>query len=121
MTYHRVPVLIVGGGYAGLSAALLPAWRDIPVMLVERQPGTSLQPKPDRGHDRRRPAGQPRHADASGRPRRLSRAARRPSGPSSAPATTPRPSSRIRTTTAPCWRTRATPPAGPAAGPRTCR
>ncbi|MFI6709939.1 FAD-dependent monooxygenase [Nonomuraea sp. NPDC050478] len=45
MTYHRVPVLIVGGGYAGLSAALLLAWRDIPVMLVERRPGTSLQPK----------------------------------------------------------------------------
>ncbi|GAA3711609.1 FAD-dependent monooxygenase [Nonomuraea antimicrobica] len=36
---------MVGGGYAGLSAATLLAWRDVPVMVVERHPGTSIQPK----------------------------------------------------------------------------
>ncbi|MFD1936416.1 FAD-dependent monooxygenase [Nonomuraea mangrovi] len=41
----RVPVLIVGGGYAGLSAAALLAWRGVDVMLVERHASTSIQPK----------------------------------------------------------------------------
>lgn len=45
MEQERVPVLVVGAGYAGLSAAALLAWRDVPVMLVERHPGTSVQPK----------------------------------------------------------------------------
>ncbi|MEU4697584.1 FAD-dependent monooxygenase [Nonomuraea dietziae] len=41
----RVPVLIVGGGYAGLSAATMLAWRGVPVLLIERHASTSLQPK----------------------------------------------------------------------------
>ncbi|MFF0773722.1 FAD-dependent monooxygenase [Nonomuraea wenchangensis] len=45
MEQERVPVLVVGGGYAGLSTAVLLAWREVPVMLVERHPSTSIQPK----------------------------------------------------------------------------
>ena len=39
------PVLIVGGGFAGLSTALLLAWRGIRPLLVERHAGTSLHPR----------------------------------------------------------------------------
>ncbi|GGS66593.1 FAD-dependent oxidoreductase [Planobispora rosea] len=42
---ERVPVLVVGAGYAGLSAAALLAWRGVPVLLAERHAGTSVQPK----------------------------------------------------------------------------
>ncbi|MEV5704958.1 FAD-dependent monooxygenase [Actinoallomurus sp. NPDC052274] len=38
-------MLIVGAGYAGLSAAVSLAWRGIPPLLVERHPGTSVRPK----------------------------------------------------------------------------
>lgn len=38
-------VLIVGGGLAGLSAALFLAWRGVPSVLVERHPGSSLHPR----------------------------------------------------------------------------
>ncbi len=39
------PVLIVGGGLAGLSAALFLSWRGVPNVLVERHPGSSLHPR----------------------------------------------------------------------------
>lgn len=39
------PVLIVGGGLAGLSAALFLAWRGVPTTLVERHPGSSPHPR----------------------------------------------------------------------------
>ena len=42
---ERVPVLIVGAGYAGLSAAAMLAWRGIRPVVVERHPSTSVQPK----------------------------------------------------------------------------
>ncbi|RBQ16116.1 protein RdmE [Spongiactinospora rosea] len=45
MSSIRVPVLVVGAGYAGLSAAALLAWRGVAVTLVERHPSTSVQPK----------------------------------------------------------------------------
>ncbi|ONI86969.1 hypothetical protein ALI144C_09995 [Actinosynnema sp. ALI-1.44] len=41
----RVPVLIVGGGLTGLSAAVFLAWHGVPAMLVERHPGTVGLPK----------------------------------------------------------------------------
>jgi 2-polyprenyl-6-methoxyphenol hydroxylase-like FAD-dependent oxidoreductase len=45
MSVERVPVLIVGAGYAGLSAATLLAWRGVPCILVERRASTSRLPK----------------------------------------------------------------------------
>jgi len=45
MSVARVPVLIVGAGYAGLSAATLLAWRGVPCLLVERRESTSRLPK----------------------------------------------------------------------------
>jgi putative polyketide hydroxylase len=39
------PVLVVGGGLAGLSTALLLAWRGIKPLLVERHASTSLHPR----------------------------------------------------------------------------
>lgn len=45
MSVERVPVLIVGAGYAGLSAATLLAWRGVPCLLVERRESTSQLPK----------------------------------------------------------------------------
>jgi len=45
MSVKRVPVLIIGAGYAGLSAAALLAWRGVPCLLVERRASTSRLPK----------------------------------------------------------------------------
>ncbi|WP_018680547.1 FAD-dependent oxidoreductase [Actinokineospora enzanensis] len=42
---ERTTVIVVGAGYAGLTAALFLAWRGVPVLLVERHPATSVQPK----------------------------------------------------------------------------
>ena len=38
-------VLIVGGGLAGLSAAMFLAWRGVGVTLVEKRPGSSAHPR----------------------------------------------------------------------------
>ncbi|WP_457796297.1 methanobactin biosynthesis FAD monooxygenase MbnF [Methylocystis sp. S23] len=45
MKARRTPVLIVGAGYAGLTAALLLAWRGVPCTLVERHKSVSPRPK----------------------------------------------------------------------------
>ncbi|WP_437655701.1 FAD-dependent oxidoreductase [Sorangium sp. So ce1182] len=42
---ERVPVLVVGGGTVGLSAALLLAQQGIPALLVERRAGISNHPR----------------------------------------------------------------------------
>jgi 2,4-dichlorophenol 6-monooxygenase len=41
----EVPVLIVGGGAAGLAASLMLAQMGVESLLIERHPGTSLVPK----------------------------------------------------------------------------
>ena len=41
----HVPVLLVGGGFAGLTAALCLQQQGIDFMLLERHPGTSILPK----------------------------------------------------------------------------
>ncbi len=42
---RRVPVLIVGGGLAGLTTAMLLAWRGIQSILVERHVDTAVHPR----------------------------------------------------------------------------
>src|SRR5580700_11709115 len=41
----QVPVLVVGGGLVGLSAAMFLAWRGVPTVLVERHAGSSPHPR----------------------------------------------------------------------------
>jgi putative polyketide hydroxylase len=45
MNVRRTPVLIIGAGLAGLSAALLLAWRGVPSLLVEKRASTSRHPR----------------------------------------------------------------------------
>jgi putative polyketide hydroxylase len=45
MTGEPTPVVIVGGGLAGLSMALFLSWHDVPCLLVERHRGTSPHPR----------------------------------------------------------------------------
>jgi putative polyketide hydroxylase len=45
MTDEHVPVLIVGGGVAGLTASLFLARQGVRALLVERHPGTSIYPR----------------------------------------------------------------------------
>ncbi len=42
---ESAPVLVVGGGLVGLSAAMFLAWRGVPTMLVEKHAGSSLHPR----------------------------------------------------------------------------
>ncbi|WP_232376686.1 FAD-dependent monooxygenase [Amycolatopsis aidingensis] len=42
---ERTPVLIVGGGLVGLSAALFLSWHGVSSILVERHAGTSIHPR----------------------------------------------------------------------------
>ena len=45
MTSDSTSVLIVGGGLAGLSAAVFLAWRGVPTVVIERHPGSSAHPR----------------------------------------------------------------------------
>jgi putative polyketide hydroxylase len=45
MKSDSTAVLVVGGGLVGLSAALFLAWRRVPIVLVDRYPGSSLHPR----------------------------------------------------------------------------
>lgn len=45
MSHAEIPVLIVGGGVVGLSAALFLARAQVPCLLVEKHPTTSIQPR----------------------------------------------------------------------------
>ena len=45
MKVRHIPVLIVGAGLAGLSAAVLLAWRGIPNLVVEKRGSTSRHPR----------------------------------------------------------------------------
>jgi putative polyketide hydroxylase len=42
---NHIPVLIVGGGLAGLTAAVLLARHRVPCLLVERRPSTARHPR----------------------------------------------------------------------------
>jgi aklavinone 12-hydroxylase len=52
MRDEQAPVLIVGGGLAGLTTALFLAWRGVPALLVERHPGPSFHPRAHRVNER---------------------------------------------------------------------
>jgi putative polyketide hydroxylase len=45
MSARRIPILIVGAGLAGLSSAMLLAWRGVPTLLVEKRASTSRHPR----------------------------------------------------------------------------
>jgi putative polyketide hydroxylase len=45
VAHETVPILIVGGGLAGLSAAMFLAWRGVKCVLVEKHPGSSPHPR----------------------------------------------------------------------------
>ncbi len=45
MKTREVPVLIVGSGLSGLTAAVMLSWRGVPVLLVERHAGTLKNPR----------------------------------------------------------------------------
>jgi putative polyketide hydroxylase len=42
---ERTEVLVVGGSLVGLASALFLAWQDVPVIMVERHPGSSPHPR----------------------------------------------------------------------------
>jgi putative polyketide hydroxylase len=42
---HSTPVLVIGGGLVGLSAATFLAWWGVPTVLIEKHPGSSAHPR----------------------------------------------------------------------------